>query len=180
MEQTRKYKLKYYNMAKKIVQNRMIFFFHLSVYLVVNIMFLTINLVSNGKPGWAVLPAVFWATFIVGHFCHSFLFNDVTSKNPMQVERFEKRSFFYVHLIVYALNSLAFICCNLVYGGGVWWAVYPIAGWGIGIFYHYFFMYIFRGWKIKKWKQYQTVKLMKKYFSIDPFEENNQTNIKKD
>jgi len=167
----RKQKLKYYNRAKKIVQNRMIFYFHLSVYLTVILMLMVINLVTERKISWSLWPAWFWGIFVLGHLSYAYIFMDIFSKNPMQSEKFERKASFFVHLIIYVLSNISLIVCNIVYTPDQIWAVYPVLGWGIGLFYHGFFIYIFRGWKIKKWKQFKTIQLMKKYFSIDPFDE---------
>jgi len=167
----REHKLKYYNRAKQIVQNRMIFYFHLSIYLTVNVMLILVNYINESKITWALWPVWFWGIFVVGHMAYAYIFIDVFSKNPMQSERFERKASFYVHLIIYVLANISFILCNIIFTPGQVWAIYPLLGWGIGIFYHFFFTYVFKGWKIKKWKQYKTIQLMKKYFAIDPFED---------
>ncbi|MDX9703307.1 MAG: 2TM domain-containing protein [Candidatus Auribacterota bacterium] len=164
-------KLKYYNIAKKVVQNRMVFFFHVSLYCTVIMFLLIINLMNFKGAYWVVWPAVFWAIALIGHFSSAYVFVDVFSKNPMQIERYARRASFYIHLIVYILTNLAMVFCNLKHKPDYFWAVYPIMGWGIGLFYHFFFVFIFRGWNIKKWKQKKTIYIMKKYFDIDPFDE---------
>lgn len=163
--------VKYYTIAKKIVQNRMIFFFHVSLYCTVMIFLLITNILNFKGIWWVVWPAIFWAIALVGHFSYAYIFIDIFSKNPMQIERFERRVSFFIHLIIYILTNTALIYINLHYNPDYFWAIYPIMGWGIGLFYHFFFIFVFRGWSIKRWKQQKTIELMKKYFDIDPFEE---------
>ncbi len=163
--------LKYYNHAKQIVQNRMIFFMHLLLYFTVNLPLVVCNILKYNGVFWSVWIAIFWGCGIFGHFAYVYIFVDLSSKNPMQEERFEKRALLYVHIIVYLLTNFSLVVCNRIYSPDVFWAIYPILGWGIGLFYHFFFTLVFRGMKIKRWKQDKTIRLMKKYYAVDPFKE---------
>ncbi len=161
--------LKYYNHAKQIVQNRMSFFMHLLLYFTVNLPLIVCNIMKYQGLLWSVWIAIFWGCGMIGHFAYVYLFMDLFSKNPMQAERFEKRTTLYVHIIVYILINLSLVVCNRIYSPDIFWAIYPILGWGVGLFYHFFFTAVFRGMKIKKWKQEKTIQLMKKYYALDPF-----------
>ncbi len=167
---SQKQKLKYYNQAKKVVQDRMVFFMHCSLYITVNVMLLIINLINYQGVLWVVVPLVCWGISLFGHFSYTYFFMDLFSRNPMQHERFERKSLFFVHLIVFVLTNIAFFIFNTHYSPDHKWFLYPLMGWGIGLFYHFFFIFVFRGWKIKKWKQNKIIKLMQKYYDLDPFD----------
>lgn len=74
-------------------------------------------------------------------------------------KRVEDKLGFYIHLAVYILaNTFLVILC--LSQGGYFWAIWPIFGWGIGIFSH--------GWKVfhrpsgSKWKEQQIRKEMER------------------
>jgi hypothetical protein len=55
------------------------------------------------------------------------------------VERLEQKREFWGHLFVYfAVNALLVIVWATTDGGGYFWPVWPMAGWGIGIAVHAF------------------------------------------
>ncbi|MCB1194989.1 2TM domain-containing protein [bacterium] len=162
---------KYYKQAKKIIEKRMIFFFHFSLFIILSLMLFMINWINFKQMWWAQWPIVFWAIVIIGHFCDCFVFFDRGTRNPMQREKYHRRTAFYVHLIIYVLSNLVLLFINLHFTPAHCWALYPICGWGVGLFYHFFFVYVFKGWTIKHWKQSRTIKFMKEYYGIDPFNE---------
>jgi len=43
---------------------------------------------------------------------------------------------FYIHLTVYLLVNAMLVSINFLTDAGNWWFVYPLCGWGIGIFIH--------------------------------------------
>jgi hypothetical protein len=45
------------------------------------------------------------------------------------------------HLIVYFLVNAAFWIIWYVTGGSYMWPIWPMAGWGIGVIFHYIFDY---------------------------------------
>ena len=62
-------------------------------------------------------------------------------------ERLEAKYGFYGHLTVYlAVNTLLLII-NLVNYAGELWFVYPLFGWGIGVFFHAISVFVFGGRK---------------------------------
>ncbi len=71
---------------------------------------------------------------------------------------------FYVHLIVYLAVNGFFHIINWWEGGG-YWAIFPAAGWGIGLFFHglgVFGKFTNAAWK-KKMIQKELVKRKKDY-----------------
>jgi hypothetical protein len=53
------------------------------------------------------------------------------------IERLEKRSEFWGHLAVYlVVNALIVTVWFLVADGGFFWPLFPLFGWGIGLFFH--------------------------------------------
>ncbi len=74
--------------------------------------------------------------------------------------RMEKMKGFYQHLAIYAIFVVVFIWLNLKSGSNFPWAIFPIAGWGIGILGHAsetFEYSIFFG---KDWERRKIRKLM--------------------
>jgi len=163
--------LKYYNIAKRIVQNRMLFVFHCFIYATVIGLLVLVNVINFKTMWWSVWPAWFWGIALLGHYLYAYIFIDIFSKNPMQSERFERKVLFWVHVVVFSFTNGTLLFINKQYTPQIIWCVYPLFGWGIGLFYHFFFTYVFKGWKIKSWKQQKTIELMKKYFHVDPFPE---------
>lgn len=66
---------------------------------------------------------------------------------------------FYTHLSVYLLVNLFFLILNLKQGGFIW-AIYPAAGWGIGLLFHG--LSVFSFFNNQSWKQKQIYKEMEK------------------
>ena len=52
-----------------------------------------------------------------------------------------KRVEFRTHLIVYIVTNAAFWTIWFFTGQGYLWPVWPMAGWGIGLIFHYLFDY---------------------------------------
>lgn len=54
----------------------------------------------------------------------------------LAVERIEKKRDFHAHLLAYVLVNATFVGIWAVAGGGFFWPVFPIMGWGIGLAFH--------------------------------------------
>jgi hypothetical protein len=53
------------------------------------------------------------------------------------IERIKKRSEFWSHLAAFLLfNGLIIAIWFAVSDGGFFWPIFPLAGWGIGLFFH--------------------------------------------
>jgi len=59
-------------------------------------------------------------------------YNTSTEKRLRAQEQVGKIKSFYGHLAIYLLFVIFFISLN-VFTGGFPWAIFPIAGWGIGV-----------------------------------------------
>lgn len=64
----------------------------------------------------------------------------------------EERIGFYIHLTVYICVNAYFVFINLK-NGGYFWAVWPMAGWGIGLAFHG--LGVFGFFNNKAWKDRQ-------------------------
>lgn len=51
-------------------------------------------------------------------------------------KKIEARIGFFIHLTVYCLVNLFLITRNLLLGHETIWSIYPLAGWGLGLFMH--------------------------------------------
>lgn len=52
------------------------------------------------------------------------------------IERLKKRSEFWSHLVAYLLINALIITVWFAVGGGFFWPIFALAGWGIGLFFH--------------------------------------------
>lgn len=73
-------------------------------------------------------------------------------------KRVENLFGFYIHLAVYLLvNSMLFII-NLLTDAGNWWFLFPLGGWGAGLFIHGVTTWVHSSigydWKEKKIQEY--------------------------
>lgn len=47
-----------------------------------------------------------------------------------------KKNEFYVHLAIYLVVNCVMVILNLTVTKGFPWAIFPLIGWGIGLFFH--------------------------------------------
>jgi len=74
-------------------------------------------------------------------------------------KRVKKVKEFYIHLIVYICVNSFFIIVNLLNSSGGYWFIFPLLGWGIGLFSHgagtfNFIPFLNKDWENRKIKQY--------------------------
>jgi len=74
-------------------------------------------------------------------------------------KRVKKIKEFYIHLIVYICVNSFFIIITLLNNDGNYWFLFPLIGWGIGLFSHAagtfnFIPFLNKEWENKKIKQY--------------------------
>ncbi|MFC1917632.1 2TM domain-containing protein [Chloroflexota bacterium] len=59
-------------------------------------------------------------------------------------KRVEEKKGFYTHIVVYiAVNTLLVLIWAFPSGGGYPWFLWPLGGWGIGIFFHFMSVFVF-------------------------------------
>lgn len=79
-----------------------------------------------------------------------------TSEQVKKYERAQERvaelKAFYSHLGIYLVFVVVFLFINL-YTGGFFWAIFPIAGWGIGILGHASNTFRWNPFFSKDWEQ---------------------------
>jgi hypothetical protein len=63
-----------YLRAKKRVENLKAFYIHLIVYILVNAMFLVMNLISDAGNWWFLYPLGFWGIGVIVHGVSTFAF----------------------------------------------------------------------------------------------------------
>jgi thiosulfate reductase cytochrome b subunit len=63
-----------YNRAERIVAEKIGFFRHLMIYVLVNVLLLTINLVTPSDFLWFLLPLGGWGIVLLAHFVSVFIF----------------------------------------------------------------------------------------------------------
>jgi hypothetical protein len=67
-------------------------------------------------------------------------------------KRVEAKIGFYIHLAVYVGVNILLIVINLVTAPRHLWFIWPLMGWGIGVFFHGLSTFFFTGRKFKEIK----------------------------
>jgi hypothetical protein len=52
------------------------------------------------------------------------------------IERLDKRSEFVNHAVAFVLVNALLVTIWFMTGGGFFWPIFPLFGWGIGLFFH--------------------------------------------
>ena len=80
----------------------------------------------------------------------------------LAAKRVKDKKDFLVHLSVYIVVNIALIIIWALTGAGFPWFVFPLAGWGIGVIFHFLGVFVFdRGTKWERReieKEYQRLK----------------------
>ncbi len=51
-------------------------------------------------------------------------------------KKMEMLKAFYIHLTVYIFVNMLLLAINLLTNPEIWWFLYPLGGWGVGLFIH--------------------------------------------
>ena len=70
---------------------------------------------------------------------------DSEKKYEKAKKRVQAKIGFFIHLTVYLLVSGFLMLVNFFQSNGIIWSIWPIGGWGIGIFFHGLSVFLFRG-----------------------------------
>jgi len=76
--------------------------------------------------------------------------------------RAEAKIGFYIHLAVYVGVNILLIIINLSTSRQYIWFIWPLLGWGIGVFFHGMSIFVFSGRKFKEIKEKMIEKEMKR------------------
>lgn len=76
--------------------------------------------------------------------------------------RIEVLKGFYIHAGIYVLVNLLLITINVVSGDDVWWSLWALLGWGLGLFVHALFIFSPLSGMMVKWEQRKIAQLMQK------------------
>jgi hypothetical protein len=68
-------------------------------------------------------------------------------------ERVWEVNSFFVHLVAFIIVNIFLIILNVVITPKHFWFYWPLIGWGIGLFTHFFAVFILRISLSKKWQQ---------------------------
>jgi len=77
-------------------------------------------------------------------------------------KRVEAKIGFYIHLAVYIGVNILLIIINLMTSPQYLWFIWPLLGWGIGLFFHGMSIFIFSGTKLKGIKEKMVEKEIKR------------------
>ncbi len=76
--------------------------------------------------------------------------------------RVEAKIGFYIHLAVYVGVNILLVIVNLLTSPQYLWFIWPLIGWGIGVFFHGMSIFVFSGGKFQKAKKRMIEEEMKK------------------
>jgi hypothetical protein len=76
-----------YSNAKKKVEARLSFYTHLAVYLVVNTLFIILNLWITAGYFWAIWPMIGWGSGLIIHGLFTFVFDTESSLKARLIEK---------------------------------------------------------------------------------------------
>lgn len=76
--------------------------------------------------------------------------------------RAEAKIGFYIHLAVYMGVNVLLVIINLSTSPQYIWFIWPLLGWGIGLFFHGMSIFVFSGKKFKRIKEKMIQDEMKK------------------
>ena len=58
-------------------------------------------------------------------------------RREMAIKRLQNRRDFWTHVTAYAVvNGVIVVLWLVLSGGGLFWPMFPLLGWGIGLFFH--------------------------------------------
>ncbi|MGA1866217.1 MAG: 2TM domain-containing protein [Thermoplasmatota archaeon] len=69
---------------------------------------------------------------------------------------------FYTHAVVYLVVNILLVVIWYFTGSGFPWFIFPLCGWGIGLFFHWYSVFVEEGILGKKWEDRKVEELMKK------------------
>jgi hypothetical protein len=77
-------------------------------------------------------------------------------------DRVRKIRDFYTHLVVYVVINLMLVGIWYFTSGGFPWFIFPVVGWGIGLFFHWYSVYVEDGILGRNWEDKKVKELMDK------------------
>jgi uncharacterized oligopeptide transporter (OPT) family protein len=77
-------------------------------------------------------------------------------------KRVEAKIGFYIHLAVYVGVNVLLIIINLLTSPQYLWFIWPVMGWGVGIFFHGMATFVFSGRTFREMKDRMIEKEIKK------------------
>jgi len=177
-----------YSRAKHLVERRFAFLIHLVVFLpiIAILWWLDLGMGTPNFPRWAWVATWAWGIGLATHFLATFLLADTRRRSPLAATLWERRRSFYLHLFAYVNSVILFWTLNLFgppvltdLGGGLFdtWAAWPTLFWGLAVFYHWFFTFVVRGWRVKKWKQAWTLRAMRTVKGFTPPDSSSGTSL---
>lgn len=152
------------------------FYLHLALYIAVNVLLITSNLLANPGQLWFIIPLASWGVFVFAHFFITFFLNADSCKQwrvsrvkhiyavekERGVEETEARRkasvkfffwmLFYFHLALYLGGNTVMVIINLMIDPANIWFPIPMIGWGLWLFFHYFLTFLCQGEQTQAWR----------------------------
>lgn len=79
-----------YNKAEKRVDEKIGFYRHLYSYIIVNVVFIVMNVIFSPGEWWFYWITVFWGIGLIGHFVKVFVIADDSKRDKMIEKEMEK------------------------------------------------------------------------------------------
>lgn len=137
-------------LARQRFQDKMGFWQHLVIYVVVNgTLALAWAFSTDIDHPWFIWATVPWGIGLLCHFAMVFIFPgkaEVKRRKPEDQRRADRRKGFYRHLALYLIANTTLVAVWAGTGAQsdpVPWFVYPLGGWGVFVLWNYLEAFVF-------------------------------------
>ena len=159
------------------------FYVHLALYIAINILLITTNVLLSPQQLWFVIPLAGWGVWVFAHFFITFaLLSDSAKqwrsgeirkltvaelKEGLTEEEAGQRAtiklffwtFFYFHAALYIGGNTLMILINLLVDRTFLWSLIPLIGWSLWLLFHYLLTFLCLGDQVRNWRDKQLKKL---------------------
>lgn len=142
------------------------FLYHLHIYIGINTFLLLLNKLTSPVP-WSIYPFFFWGLGLAIHFI---LVKYLPRKKLLELgqqmknnELFEAKIHLLIHSGVFIFFNILILVINLIVDRRQKWFIYPLIGWGLGLFFHSVWIFLNKSHRLKKYKQKKGIELLKYY-----------------
>ncbi|MBU0581330.1 MAG: 2TM domain-containing protein [Candidatus Margulisbacteria bacterium] len=159
------------------------FYLHLALFIMVNVLLITSNLLISPDSLWFIIPLASWGVWVFAHFFITFFLNaesckdwrvsrikhiySVEKQRGIAEEEARKKAsvkfffwmLFYFHLALYIGGSTVMITINLLLHAKSLWFPIPMIGWGLWLLFHFFMTFLCQGIQTQEWRDRRIKKL---------------------
>jgi len=136
-----------YSESKRIIERQLAFWIHVAFYVGVNLTLCLINFLATPEFLWFFFPVLSWGLAVYFHFLFSQVFHESNIQKWKRALRSKRKTealvLFWIHAASYFGVNLFLVALNILTGSKNFWALWPIAGWSIGLLTHGLCLWIF-------------------------------------